>query len=87
MRDKLISAIEEFSDESTVLKLAGMLRISREIYEDAKEEIYDNVEDDICDYGMNIGNDEYKEIDGDVRQEMGKLAIRLLTRDAENHSQ
>jgi HEAT repeat protein len=124
VRAKLISAIEEFGDESTVLKLARMLRLSREIYEDAQEEFQEEAPEEaqesaatlrggdplvraqivgenqqikqieqissknnIYNTSSDIKENEYEEIDDDVRQEMGKLAIRLLVRDAEKRSQ
>ena len=124
VRAKLISAIEEFGNESTVLKLARMLRLSREIYEDVQEELQEEAPEEaeesaatlrggdplvraqivdenrqiqqveqissknnIHDTSSNIEENEYEEIDDDVRQEMGKLAIRLLTRDTEKRSQ
>jgi hypothetical protein len=124
VRAKLISAIEEFGNESTVLKLARMLRLSREIYEDAQKDIQEEAHDEaeesaatlkggdqlvraqivgenqqiqqveqissknnIHNVSSNIEENEYEKIDDDVRQEMGKLAIRLLVRDAEKRSQ
>ncbi len=120
VRAKLISAIEEFGDESTVLKLVRMLCLSREIYEDAQEEFQEETQESAAplrggdplvhaqivgenqqikhiehissknnNYNIRSNNEynEYEEIDNDVRQEMGKLAIRLLVHDAEKCSQ
>jgi hypothetical protein len=97
-----------------------MLRLSREIYEDAQEEFQEEAQEsaatlkggdplvraqivgknqqiqqiehissknNIHNVSSNIEENEYEKIDDDVRQEMGKLAIRLLVRDAEKRSQ